>query len=48
MNKVLIIGCGHMGSALLEAWQKLKTYQFTVVDPLNYKLVKKKLVLKKL
>ena len=23
MNKVLIIGCGHMGSALLDAWQNL-------------------------
>ena len=47
MNKVLIIGCGHMGSALLTAWQKLKLYKFTVVDPFNYKLIEKKFRSKK-
>ena len=39
MNKVLLVGCGHMGSALLEAWKGLKNYKFTVVDPFNYKLI---------
>ena len=42
MNKVLIVGCGHMGSALLDAWQNLKSYKFTVIDPFNYKILKKK------
>ena len=42
MNKVLLIGCGHMGSALLNAWIKLKTYSFTVIDPLKYESLSKK------
>ena len=42
MNKVLIIGCGHMGSALLEAWLDLKFYSFDVVDPFNFKILNKK------
>ena len=40
MNNVLIIGCGHMGSALLDLWSKNKLYKFTVVDPLKYKIIK--------
>jgi len=42
MNKVLIVGCGHMGSALLDAWQNLKLYKFTVIDPFNYRILKTK------
>ncbi len=42
MTKVLLVGCGHMGSALLDSWLSLKTYSFTVVDPFNYKNLKTK------
>jgi pyrroline-5-carboxylate reductase len=42
MNKILLVGCGHMGSALLDAWMGLKSYSFSVVDPLNYNELKKK------
>ena len=27
-NKVLLIGCGHMGSSLLNSWYKIKTNNF--------------------
>tara|TARA_Y100000590_G_scaffold273205_1_gene306725 strand:+ start:1110 stop:1916 length:807 start_codon:yes stop_codon:yes gene_type:complete len=36
MNKILLIGCGHMGSALLKAWYKKTSYNFTVIDPKKY------------
>ncbi len=42
MNKVLIIGCGHMGSALLNAWKDLNLYKFTIIDPYNYQNLKRK------
>ena len=42
MNNVLIIGCGHMGSALLDLWSKNKLYKFTIVDPLKYKIIQSK------
>ncbi len=42
MSKVLLIGCGHMGSALIDAWTDLKRYTFFIVDPLNNKKLKKK------
>jgi len=42
MTKVLLIGCGNMGSALLDAWLDLKSYSFSIVDPLNLKVLKKK------
>ena len=42
MNSILIIGCGHMGSALLNLWSINKFYKFTVVDPLKYKIIKGK------
>ena len=42
MNNILIIGCGHMGSALLEAWSKDSLYNFYVIDPLRYKSINKK------
>ena len=47
MNKVLLVGCGHMGSALLNEWIKLKSHSLTVVDPLNYTFLKKKYYKKK-
>ena len=33
MSKILLVGCGHMGSALLDAWVNLKSYSFYIVDP---------------
>tara|TARA_Y100001970_G_scaffold154418_1_gene189181 strand:+ start:10783 stop:11592 length:810 start_codon:yes stop_codon:yes gene_type:complete len=42
MKRLLLIGCGHMGSALLNAWQKFRSYNISVIDPINYKLIKKK------
>ena len=42
MKRVLLVGCGHMGSALLNEWIKLKFYSLTVVDPLSYNSLKKK------
>jgi len=42
MKKVLLIGCGHMGSALLSSWKEAKRYQLYVVDPIKYNLIKKK------
>ncbi len=48
MSKVLLVGCGHMGSALLNAWLDLKFYSFTVVDPFNYEQLKNKFNKKKI
>tara|TARA_B100000959_G_scaffold22983_1_gene22179 strand:+ start:906 stop:1718 length:813 start_codon:yes stop_codon:yes gene_type:complete len=48
MRKILLVGCGHMGSALLNAWMDLKSYSFTVVDPFNYNELKKKYSKKKI
>ena len=42
MNKILFIGCGHMGSALLTSWYKNTNNYFTVVDPDQYKKIGKK------
>ena len=42
MNRILLVGCGHMGSALLNAWMNLKSHSLTVVDPLSYSYLKKK------
>mgnify|MGYP001173440383 CR=1 FL=1 len=47
MNNVLIIGCGHMGSALLSLWSKNKLYKFTIVDPLRYKTIRSKFINKR-
>ena len=47
MNKVLLIGCGHMGNALLSAWLDLNPFSFAVVDPFNYKKLKINLKRKK-
>ena len=40
MNKILLIGCGHMGSALLKAWSKKSNNSFLVVDPNKNKIIK--------
>ena len=32
MNKVLLVGCGHMGSALLNEWMNLKSHSITVKE----------------
>ena len=37
MNKILLIGCGHMGSALLDSWYSKTNNSYLVVDPLRYK-----------
>ena len=42
MNKILFIGCGHMGSALLTSWYKNTSNYFTIVDPNQYKKINKK------
>ena len=42
MRKILLIGCGHMGNALLDSWIKSKNYTFTLVDPIQYKYLKQK------
>ena len=47
MNRILLVGCGHMGSALLNAWMNLKAHSLTVVDPLSYSYLKKKILQKK-
>ena len=39
MNKILLIGCGHMGNSLLEAWIKEKNNSFIIIDPKNYKKI---------
>ena len=36
MNKILLVGCGHMGSALLKAWTLKTNYSFIVIDPIQY------------
>ena len=43
MSKVLLVGCGHMGSALLSAWLDLRSFSFSVIDPFNIKELKKKI-----
>ncbi len=38
MKKILLVGCGHMGSALLHAWHEANIASFTVLDPANITL----------
>ena len=47
MNRVLLVGCGHMGSALLNEWINLKSYSLTVIDPMSLNSLKKKYYKKK-
>ena len=39
MNKILLVGCGHMGSALLKAWTLTTNNSFVVIDPIQYKKI---------
>ena len=39
MNNILLVGCGHMGSALLHSWYKKTSDHFTIIDPHKYKIV---------
>lgn len=39
MNKILLIGCGHMGNALLRTWVLNTNFSFFVIDPLQYKKI---------
>ena len=48
MSKTLLIGCGHMGTALVMSWLNLKAYSFTVVDPYNFIKLKKQFKSKKI
>ncbi len=48
MKNILLIGCGHMGNALLTSWLKSKKYSITIIDPIKYKLLNKKYRLKKI
>ncbi len=41
MKKILLIGCGHMGSSLLRSWVSSKKYEISVIDPIKYTKIKK-------
>ena len=41
MNKILLIGCGHMGKALLKAWALNTKHSFIVIDPLQFNKINK-------
>ena len=41
MNNILLVGCGHMGSALLKKWTEFKINKITVIDPIQYNKIKK-------
>ena len=42
MKKILILGCGHMGSSLLKAWLSKTNNIYFIVDPIQYKNINKK------
>ena len=42
MNNILIIGCGHLGTALLNTWHNKTKNSFTIVDPIRYKFLNRK------
>ena len=48
MKEILLIGCGHMGNALLNSWIGVNQYSFTVIDSYKYKFLKKKYSNKKI
>ena len=41
MNKILLVGCGHMGSTLLKSWLSKTNSFFTVIDPVQFKSINK-------
>ncbi len=42
MKKILLIGCGHMGKALLDSWVNTNNFKLTVIDPIKYLKLKNK------
>ncbi len=40
MKKILLIGCGHMGGALMKTWIDTKKYSISVIDPIVAKKLK--------
>ena len=48
MKKILLVGCGHMGEALLTSWLKSNNYYVTVIDPIKYNYLKNKYKNKKI
>ena len=42
MKKILLVGCGHMGSTLLDVWYRKTPYKISVIDPKTHKILKKK------
>ena len=42
MNRILLIGCGHMGSALLSSWINSNMYSVTIIDNLKHRSLNKK------
>ena len=48
MKKILLIGCGHMGSALLDSWIVSKKYSINIIDPKKNIILKKKYKNKKI
>ena len=44
MKNILLIGCGHMGHALLTSWTRPKTYSITVIDPIKFFTLKKRYI----
>ena len=41
MNKILLVGSGHMGSALLKSWISKTNSLFTVIDPVQFRNINK-------
>ena len=41
MNKILLVGCGHMGSALLKSWLSKTNSLFTIIDPVQFRSINK-------
>jgi len=39
MNKILLVGCGHMGSALLKAWSSKTDSSFVIIDPVQHQKI---------
>ena len=48
MKNILLIGCGHMGYSLMNAWLKSKKYSVFVVDPNQHSKLEKLKIKKKL
>ena len=42
MKNVLLIGCGHMGNALLNSWLSSQNISISIIDTVKYKSLNKK------